>query len=68
MTQGIARDARGVSHALSCDAMDNPGEISTLCGVKGRLKHLTAWWSPLTIELVPGEVDCMACLVAEARQ
>lgn len=72
MTTTVARDARGVSHVVAyeplVEASLHPTELTTLCGVKGRWKHLTLWWSPLMMTMLPGEVDCMACLVAEARR
>lgn len=72
MTQDIARDARGVSHALAfetfSDALRRPAELTTLCRTRGLWRHLITWWSPLAMELMPGQVDCIACLIAEARR
>lgn len=71
-TRTVAVDARGVSHAPILEpfmnALTHPGELVTACGTTARWRHLTSWWSPLVMTMAPGQVDCMACLVAEARQ
>lgn len=63
-----ATDARGVTHALSCELADTPGEITALCGTRGRWVRMTTWWSPLLMTEASCPVDCMACLIAQARR
>lgn len=63
----IAIDVRRVSHAIMA-LSDPPGELETLCGIRGRWLHLTMWWSPLVMVMKTGTVNCMTCLVKEARQ
>lgn len=71
----VAIDVRLVSHAWFANPVREylgglplVGELTTLCGIRGRWQHLTAWWSPLLMVRKRGTVNCMTCLVAEARQ
>lgn len=66
----VAIDPRGIAHAVAWGIHTRPGNLVTECGVQARWKHLTLWWSPLVMEgdsRLNRQVDCMACLVAEAR-
>ncbi len=58
----VAIDPRGVTHAVKFEPIPHPGELRTECGAPARWKRLTLWWSP------PVPVDCMSCLVVEAKK
>jgi hypothetical protein len=67
----VAIDPRGVAHAVKFDPSAHPGELCTACGIQARWRRLTLWWSPLVMDdesRLNRPVDCMACLVVEARR
>lgn len=67
----VAIDQLGVAHAVKLELAVRLGELRTACGIQARWRSLTLWSPGLVMDdenRLHRLVDCMTCLVAEARR